>query len=120
MERLHNTISPVERTSVLLVRHVPVHGAVGSIKMRKAAIKTQMTPLKDWYRHIGTRLPYLVSTKYMNVYVAISRAPPRANVMCLLTGKFGARSSSTPQTIADANLENCRDFKMEEMSRDAE
>lgn len=84
--------------------YVPAHGAVTVVKMRKVAIKIQTAPLKDWYMHIGSRLPYLDTTKYTNVYVAISRAPPRANVICLLIGKFGIRSSM-PHAIADVHLE---------------
>lgn len=72
--------------------------------MKKAAIKIQTMPLRDWYVHIGSRLPYLVNTKYTNVYVAISRVAPRANVMCLLTGKLGAKSSSMQHAIVDVHL----------------
>jgi len=91
--------------SIPFLFNIPIHGAVVVVKMRKIAIKIQMTPLKNWYMHIGSRLPYLDIIKYTNVYVAISRIPPRANVICLLIVKFGIKSSSIPHTIADVHLE---------------
>lgn len=83
--------------------YIPIHDAA-VVKVRKTAIKIQIIPLKDWYVHIGSRLPYLDSTKYVNAYAVISKAPPRANVTCLLIGKIGARSSRILYVIADVNL----------------
>lgn len=72
--------------------------------MKKVAIKIQTMPLRDWNVHIGSRLPYLDNMKYTNVYVAISRAALRANVICLLIGKLGVRSSSMLHAIVAVHL----------------
>lgn len=85
---------------------LPDHDAVAVVNMKRAAIKMQTMPLRDWYVHIGSRLPYLDIIKYTNMYVAISRAALRANVMCLLTGKLGARSSSMLHAIVDVHLKS--------------
>jgi len=93
-----------ERNYISSLSYVPIHGVVAVVEMKKVVIKIQTMPLRDWYVHIGSRLPYLDNTKYTNVYVAISRAAPRANAMCLLIGKLGVRSSSKLSAVADVHL----------------
>lgn len=91
---------------VLNILNNGIGSVVAVVKMKKTAIKIQTMPLTDWYVHIGSRLPYLDNTKYANVYVAISRAALRANVMCLLNcaGKLGVRSSISSMLHAIAHV----------------